>query len=359
MRRLIAASVLVFACGFACSSDGDDSSIALDDAATVLADAACGALERCYGPLYDLVLPGEDCTTTIGEQLTEAVAELERAIDDGKARYDGGRMADCVDEVRAAGCGIDTALTSSACLAALDGTVELGDGCQSSQECSGDAFCRSAGTCPGQCVATGDVGAVCESDGECEAGLECSSQQRCYAPAKKGQACGGSAPETCDDGSFCVGASELGSGGECSAPDELFAAQSGESCSFVDGPLCAPGLSCTILSFANGIVEAECAPKVGAGAACTLAVPDQCPTEQYCAIDEPPFTGTCTPKPRAGQPCAPGPFEDSDPVCAPYLRCDGGTCRPLQPLGGSCESDSACRSEFCLRGTCSLEGACG
>lgn len=360
MRRLVVGSVLVFALGVGCGSEsGDGRSVPVEDVPSELAAAACRALEGCYGAVYELVLPGEDCEARVRAQLSEAVTALKEAVDAGKARYRGDRMDDCLSRVRRAGCGIDEAFDSEPCLAALDGTVEVGGDCGSTLECQGDAFCRNDGACPGECVAAGAAGAVCEDDSECQPGLECSAQQRCYAPAKAGTACGGSDPESCADGAFCIGASELGSGGECRAPDEVFTGKSGEPCNFVDGALCGSGLSCTILSFDGGTLEAECRARVAAGAACTLAVPDQCPTDQYCSITSAAtFSGSCTAKPGAGQPCAPGPFEDSAPVCAPNLRCDGGTCRERQPLAAPCGSDDACRSENCLRGRCALEGAC-
>jgi hypothetical protein len=323
-----------------------------------LAGAACQALEGCYGALYDLVLPGEDCTAQVREQLSEAVTALEAAIEAGTARYRPSRMDDCLRELRRSDCGMDAAFASDACLAALDGTVELGGDCQSTLECEGDAFCQNGGTCPGQCVATGAVGAVCDDDSECQPELDCSPEQRCYAPPQEGASCGGSVPESCADGAFCIGASE-GASGECRAPDEVFTAGSGDACNILDGTLCEPGLSCTILGVQGTTIQGECAPRVAAGAACTLAVPDQCPVDQYCEVtNRASFSGTCKAKPAAGQPCAPGPFDDSPPQCAPNLRCDGGTCRARQPIGAACQSDDACRSENCVRGRCALEGTC-
>jgi hypothetical protein len=360
MRRLVVGSVVVFAFGIGCGSESgnDGRSVALADVPAELAGAACQALQGCYGDLYELVLPGEDCEARVREQLSEAVTALEDAIDAGTARYRGERMRDCLSQLRRADCNLDAAFASQACLAALDGTVELGGDCQSSLECEGDAFCRNTGVCPGQCVATKAAGTVCDDDNECQPGLACSPEQGCYAPPREGAACGGSAPENCADGAFCVGDSDVTSG-ECRAPEEIFTAESGDPCSIADGRLCAPDLSCTILGVQGTTVEAECAPRVAAGAACTLAVPDQCPVDQYCEVtNRATFSGACKAKPTAGQPCAPGPFDDSPPQCAPNLRCDGGTCRARQPLGAACESDEACRSENCARGRCALEGSC-
>lgn len=360
MRRLVVGSVISLALGIGCGSesDNDGGSVRFEDVPSELAGAACQALEGCYGALYDLVLPGEDCEAQVREQLAEAVTALEDAIDADKARYSGDRMGDCLRQVRRAGCAFDGAFSSEACLAALDGSVELGGDCQSTLECAGDAFCRNGGTCPGECVATGAAGAVCDDDSECRAGLDCSPEQRCYAPPKQGAACGGPAPEGCADGAFCIGAGDVTSG-ECRAPDEVFTAESGDPCNILDGTLCGPGLSCTILDVEGSTIQAECAARVGAGAACTLAVPDQCPVNQYCAVTSAgTFSGTCKAKPTAGQPCAPGPFEDSPPQCAPNLRCESGTCSARQPLGAACVSDDICRSENCVRGQCALEGAC-
>jgi hypothetical protein len=125
----------------------------------------------------------------------------------------------------------------------------------------------------------------------------------------------------------------------------------------VEGPLCNPDLSCVILSVTPAI-RAECRKAVSAGASCTVGFPDPCPSGNYCKAPQNTLDGTCTARPGDGVACASGPFGGDADICALDARCDGGTCRARQNLGGTCVTDAVCFSEHCVDGKCALDGAC-
>jgi hypothetical protein len=104
-------------------------------------------------------------------------------------------------------------------------------------------------------------------------------------------------------------------------------------------------------------LELECIAPVASGAACRLAFPEACPLGEYCSPVPDTLEGTCVPLPVAGESCAIGAL-DQNQLCAPYTRCENGTCRALQNIGGTCAADSTCYSQYCLNGKCAADGAC-
>jgi hypothetical protein len=67
--------------------------------------------------------------------------------------------------------------------------------------------------------------------------------------------------------------------------------------------------------------------------------------------------GICRPKPVEGEACA-ATLGGAATLCAPNLRCDGGTCRERRGLGEPCIDDAVCYSETCVGGGCRDDGAC-
>jgi hypothetical protein len=95
------------------------------------------------------------------------------------------------------------------------------------------------------------------------------------------------------------------------------------------------------------------------GGSCFLAIPDQCPSGEYCDadIDAGEYTGSCRDVPAAGQDCASMVFSATG--CQPYHACVDGTCRELQRLEGSCTADDECYGGNCAAGSCALLDPCG
>jgi len=303
-------------------------------------------------------LPGENCENLIETTVRDDLARVEQAIAAGKVRYDGHKLEACLDKLRTLGC--KNAPEPAECTAAVDGTVAEGGECSMSAECAGGAmYCKTDAACPGRCAPLETAGGSCKRDSECAANLKCSeATSRCIRPAEVGEACEAGAPE-CQGGLFCIGSdNDAGRQGQCRTLKDGFSVGAGQPC-LQTAPFCEPSLRCVVESVnpSTGAITTRCAQPVASAAPCQLAYPDVCPGDQYCAIAGGASTGRCTAKPGNGQPCAMR-TPNEDPICAPGTRCDSGTCRQLQKLGGSCQSDDVCYSGNCINSGCAPSGAC-
>jgi hypothetical protein len=347
---------------FGCSSSSDDSelqggSIAIEDTPPLIAEAACSAFDECWGAGSDFVFGAEDCRQRVENSFADSVDLLKKAQKEGAAIYDGKKIQKCIDEISAAKCNVEGALESDVCRSAVDGLIELGNACNNDLECKGDAYC-AGNACPGTCTAAGSTGDSCERNNECATGFYCSdTNKKCTKPAAAGDVCGGSTGPNCDDGLFCLGADEdTGQSGNCRTFDEVFTAQVGEVCS-PQGPFCAPNARCGIMAVAPAF-ELECIATFASKAACRLAFPEACPDGEYCKVVPDTLEGTCTTLPAVGDACAVSGLDENNLLCAPYARCENGTCRALQNLGGACVEKETCYSESCVGGVCAADGAC-
>jgi hypothetical protein len=354
---LLLSVLLAGACG---SSDAGDAGMSLEAVPGAYAAAACEAVTACLGSAVQLFLNGQDCEETTSRSVSDLLEGITDGLESGRVRYDGTHMAACLDALGAAGCDYDKVGDSPDCLAALDGTVEVGDDCDHSAECEGTAYCRSSGSCPGKCARAEAEGGACTADSDCDRALECDeSRGECFTPASAGDRCGGGTEPECGPGLFCLGANDDdGTPGTCRRLTEVLSAREGAACDPALGPLCGPNLHCVILSVTPAIT-AECRKGAASGAACAVGFPDPCPVAEYCKAPQGTLKGTCTDRPGAGDPCAAGPFGDPADICAPGTVCDGGTCRTRQSLGGTCASDAVCLSEHCVARRCALDGGCG
>jgi hypothetical protein len=265
----------------------------------------------------------------------------------------------------------------------LDGTVVVGGDCSSNAECKGtDTYCKSSGQCPGSCAPRESAGGPCSANDDCQPALNCGRRcastgeacsrnndcpdqncervGRCFAPAGAGDRCEGATEPRCGDGLFCLGAeNDSGQSGNCRTIDEAFSSTTGERCYFGGAPLCSGNLRCIVqgIDTTTGSIQTSCGPAVSSGAACKIAIPDMCPADEYCAVPRDALDGRCTRRPAAGSPCA---TQGSDPpsICARGLACDGGQCRQRQRLGGSCQEDSGCYSNYCASGACVSSNGC-
>jgi hypothetical protein len=240
----------------------------------------------------------------------------------------------------------------------LKGTVAVDEDCTLSAECEGSAYCKFGDACPGTCTELELAGQPCEEDSQCASGLVCSDETtRCVAPAALGEQCQGGEPD-CALGGLCTGSTD-DAPGTCVSYDDAFAGAEGDDCALLDLELCGDGLVCGVESATLAGAVTKCMPKAGMGDDCVIAFPDQCPVEQYCAVPDGAFEGTCETRPEAGEPCAANGINDSVDICAPNTRCDGGTCRDFAALGEACETDGVCVSGHCLDGACVSASSCG
>lgn len=365
LGRMISASyvVLVVAGGCGDSHDGGGGEdVPVEDLPRAWAETFCSAVTECVGPtLAELFLGASDCVTTFEYGFEDgAMADLQSAIDSGRVSYDSSKVGDCLAEIEASGCAALDNPMPDACNEALEGTVEDGGDCSLDFECMGRSFCdRAPGTCPGECSPPRAAGGDCTDNAHCEAGLVCSNEtSRCVAPAGVGEPCEQGEPQ-CESGLLCIGADDdAGTPGSCRTRGEVFVAAEGETCDLEGGTWCQEGLSCVITEASLAGVTLECQAEVAAGASCFVGLPDQCPSDQYCAghnlmLGMP--EGTCEPLPGSGDPCA-EVFLGAR--CAADHVCVSDVCRPVQRNGESCMDDSQCYSGNCDGGACTKPLTC-
>jgi hypothetical protein len=317
------------------------------------ATALCDAYAACYGNLYAVFRPGEECKRNLTVQLEEELATLPDAVESGRLAYDGVAAQQCVDEIASGGCETLDQRASATCQAALVGTATEDQACELSEECEAGLYCKIGETCPGACTPLEAAGRACSSDSQCKSGLKCGATGLCVAPAKAGDPCNQGEPD-CSAGYVCLGEDAASSKpGECVAADGAFSGKAGETCSFTK--LCASDLSCEILSAAMPLMG-KCAAQKQSGEACHPSLPDACPVDEYCKIDDNLFDGKCTARPAANMECAKG--LGGGPVCAAYTRCDNNLCRPIANAGEGCTKNETCYSGRCENGACVAGSRC-
>jgi hypothetical protein len=351
IAALLAGLTLASACGGSSDDSGGSSSIPASDLPSAVAKMQCDLLKKCFGSYFDLAMGGEDCLTVTTKRMENgSIAQVQASIDAGTVKYDASLAAACLSELGGRSCDALAQRTNDTCDKALTGTLAVGAECSYDFECEGKTYCNRASGCPGKCTALEPAGGSCTRDDACQDGLVCHSGA-CVTPAAHGAACeGGSAPQ-CTPSYLCIGSTQTAPG-TCRSVSEIFNAQSGASCSYQDGTLCASGLSCAY--DAAPPATGTCTAMVASGAACkVLAVPSMCPDGEYCAAGSGALDGTCKPLPGEGQACVQVLGDDT---CAAYFRCDNGTCTALKPNGQSCSGDSVCYSETCTGGVCKIDG---
>lgn len=170
-------------------------------------------------------------------------AQFAPFIGDGTVEFGEKAQLDaCIAAILAADCEtmeIDNILE---CEEIVIGQVELGDSCETNDQCAGEAFCAapvSGETC-GVCTAALADGVSCEDNSDCLS-AKCRSNGACGPFAEEG--------DTCDDTEDCVGRLVC-DGGTC-APES--AVTVGDTCGteFTDcgfplsGLYCAADMTCT------------------------------------------------------------------------------------------------------------------
>ncbi len=334
------------------------SGMPLSDLPGKLASAYCALYDKCYGPLVSAMSSGEDCVATTTKSIEDGgFSKLQGEIDAGKVVYNGDKAQGCLDAIAATSCDQLLHHDQPACDAALDGTVPIGGDCSIDADCKGQAYCKAGAACPGKCTALESAGGNCQADEQCQDGLSCDKNtKKCVQPAAKGQACQGGTEPDCAPPYICIGSdTSKAQTGTCMDWHDVLVNKAGQSCDVTNFKWCENADPCVIQSVsATGTITAMCGQKVAAGAACKAAVPDQCPTGQYCKLQPQSVDGTCTPLPTSGQACA----GISSSTCAANLRCDktSQTCKPLQKLGEACSGDQFCYSGYCSSGGCAPPG---
>ncbi len=356
--------VLVGAVPVACGGGGDgggkdeeETGPEFAEVPELLAEAYCDALAGCMPPsLIAQFLGTRNCDAYARKQLENGfLTAVETAIEEGTVTYHPGRVKACLNEIRQGGCTANAYLEE--CEAALAGTVATEGDCMQDAECIGDRFCRVDDLCPGVCSPKREDGERCAREEECSSGSVC-HEGRCTSELRAGDECE-SCGVGCGGGLFCLGADEeTGETGTCQSLNDLFTAPEGEPCD-IEGELCEPGASCAA-SVEGGEVSWTCEPPASSGGDCQLAIPDMCPTGEYCAGLAPRvgvLQGICSQLPTEGLDCLPG--DCGGGRCAADHACVEGICRRLKPNGESCAGKAECYSDHCDEsGLCGPDTPC-
>lgn len=280
----------------------------------------------------------------------------------GRVRVDSANAASCLSTFQAAAAAcmdVDVAFNSSACQAAITGTVATGGACFADVDCAAGT-CDTSVACPGVCIAFLTAGQPCTTGkAVCGLGLACDGATGTCAQLS---ATGGPCP--CLPGNYCgVGTSDGGTSD--AGTGTCVARKTSGPCTIVDQ--CAFGTICA---------QATCTPYVGVGAACVPS-PDitACGLGSYCD----PGTSKCVAWPVIGQSCAVFPFcqtgycdngtsictalKAPGASCASPLECQPGnycdllgdsTCKLQKANGAACTVPSECQSQACTAGVCAL-----
>ena len=323
----------------------------LDELPALMADAYCDVLADCIPEdLIALWLGTPDCAVLMERRIENGFyPAAEQAIADGTLIYDPSKVESCLAAIRDGGCA--TNREYSECEAAMDGTVAEGEDCVHDAECAGNLVCIVDGLCPGQCQERLADGEPCTREDDCREGSVC-FDSRCTSQLSLDDDCT-EAGVDCAGGLLCAGANdEEGQTGTCQPWDDVFSAVEGDSCDLA-GTLCESGSACVITVVA-GELDFTCGPRVQSGGDCGLAIPDMCPTGEYCAgldANAGDFEGTCAPLPGNDEPCV-------DNRCAGFHVCVEGTCVRMKENGADCSTHEECYSGRCRDGACSPDTDC-
>jgi len=169
--------------GSGCSSDAP---VQAAEFPSAFVRAACSRVQECCNADGGNRLDRESLQTACevnSEFVAALMGDLGRAVNDRRAAYDPERAERCLQQIRAAACGmhIDVARHDVAgpdCAAAVRGLSGADDPCKSSWDCPQGGFCDGP---PGieRCVLRRSEAAECMRDDQCASG-DC-QQGRCAA----------------------------------------------------------------------------------------------------------------------------------------------------------------------------------
>jgi|GEM_PF-2936372 len=369
--RLFLVGALLVASLLACGADPSTPA----DAADVLAEGmCCEDFAELMGPttpeaflqavVATLCAEGTRCLlpqahaqcspTAPAAWVAASLPTYEAAIAVGDLVFDGSKTRACLDALTDPTCTFANWISlfdAPGCVDVLVGQVPEGGACSTHVVCAGrpDTYCSIAASCPGVCARKLTVGQPCEYGTLCAAGLTC-GDGGCKPVVSAG------AGEACDDenGPYCsvflLCAKDDAGARACRTYLENSTADVGEPCSPSEVS-CKPGLSCGLREGA----APWCVERVAAGAPCSNAIPDMCPSGYRCSatvgVDR-----TCVPLPNVGEPCQ-GQYTETDGCQSPAL-CVEGTCQPGLKNGAACQTATQCLSGACVEDSCVPRDLC-
>lgn len=366
-----AAGLLVAGCGESHGGGSGGGPVPIDRIDDELAGAVCAYLERCPPADNDTIgariLLGTSTTMTCEEAfLTSQVAgasDLQRRVAAGTEIYDPVAARACIDLFRSS-ClpPASGTLVPAVCSGVVEGTRAVGQGCESSDECVGDAYCDGFGsTRCGTCMARVAVGAACDSDVQCQrAGLDwgaiCATsgtgpghcvEVRVTQNVAAGGVCGRVSEDgnvrtvgVCAAGLYCT-ERRYDAAGTCARPVPVGTACESANVPCVGDAFCAPdasGRSCQAVTVRTRV-----------GETCDEAMLVFCNSLDRLEC----VSGTCqsTGDGTVGSMCR---RRDFSVPCNAGLYCDSTTmqCTATKPDGATCSSDSECTTGTCNGTTC-------
>lgn len=276
-------------------------------------DALCAYTVKCGGGTAD---DETACRTASAARRAGAGYSLGEAIASGRAELDAAARDACVASIRGADC---AELPWDQCRSVIRGKVPPGGACKDDRECDGGTCARGAEFalpgCVGVCVAPPKRGEACSD--------RCAAEDYCDATTR---VCSERKPA----GAACA-LGECQAGLQCAGPPGGMVCRSGwgqlgDSCAALASVerQCALGLYCA----SHGATPSgTCAPRVGAGAACSTA--SQCQDGLRCvaAADG---SATCAPPLDEGASCIATPTL-GEPGCRLELSCDAASSRCVRP----------------------------
>jgi hypothetical protein len=229
----------------------------------------------------------------------------------------------------------------------FDGTIALGDDCDSDDQCIGSAYCAAGATC-GTCTALIANGETCEGSEDCLSGY---CKEMDGAPDECAPI--GNIDDVCESSLDCLGTTVCDADTNMCASEPASWAVDDACTTFIfdcGGPgstlYCHPGTQTCKQWLA---LDADCDPSMGTTDLCNLFEYESC---QGAAGSEKCAAPTIATTP--GDAC--GFFRGID--CATGMRCDieTETCVTIVALDGDCSvANTAC--EFlleCVDGTCQI-----
>jgi hypothetical protein len=371
---------LIDAVGDTSDTTGDTSipgSVTIQQLPDAAVSATCAYMNRCgLGNGYTFVSLDTCANLYKSEDMDSSMADLQKAVAEGKVKYDGAQAAACLKAIADRPCDAEAMKEPLACKLAFVGTTANGGPCDQDEYCV-SGFCerpQGNSACAGKCAALKKAGDGCNDDGDCEGSMMCTAG-KCGEqplPAPTGQPC---QTNPCADGLYCnwdtnpaVCAEPGGEGQPCASLKEC---QAGLSCQGSSGDYacaklaangqpcedpsmgtlgqggCEAGLVCGVVMGAKGPAP-QCQSTVKLGQACVSDF-------QCGGLDAGCLSGKCAILPGMNQTCTPvDPMKGKFFTCLPSLACDPVSlkCVPPPAAGKPCINNDCASGNDCVDGTC-------
>lgn len=182
-HTLVVRDVAIFIAALSITGCGDDGGIALEAAPAAYASAYCERAFACceatelQAMLGSGVVDRPSCETTLSRVFgNEFVDDTQRAIAQGRARYDADALATCLEHLRGDDCVHSVRVLRlmtfpTECASVRIARVEIGGACDHDFQCVSGACSGGADHASGQCVEVPGLGAAC--DGDCGPSAYC------------------------------------------------------------------------------------------------------------------------------------------------------------------------------------------